>query len=469
MSHRVILLEFNELTPTLLDRFLAEGQLQNFKRFYDESAIYVTDAEASGKLLNPWVQWVTVHTGLAADEHGLTELDEGHLLEQPRVWDLASRAGRKVFVCGSMNVSHDPDLNGFVIPDPWSTSVKPYPERYGFEDFYRFVQTQVQEHTNESTTFDSTDYARFLKFMLAHGMSAHTVSSIVKQLASERVAGGGRWKRAVILDKLQFDVFRAIFKKHRPDFSTFFLNSTAHLQHAYWRNMNPEPFHLKPNPEEQSEYEGAVLYGYKEMDKILGRVMDLAGEDVTVVLATALGQQPYLTLEESGGKHFYRPREFSALTSFAGISAHHECRPVMSEQFRIHFETEEDASAAVAILKALTIDERPVMEVRKDGERSVFAGCTIFDVIPPDAILNNGRGEKASFFELFYAAATIKSGMHHPDGALWVRTPERSHSVSRQRVSLRAVAPTLMTLLGLEPAQFMTAAPLLPAGEALPR
>ena len=44
------------------------------------------------------------------------------------------------------------------------------------------------------------------------------------QLAEER-SGTARWKRAVLLDKLQFDVFAWYYRKIRPDFATFFLNS----------------------------------------------------------------------------------------------------------------------------------------------------------------------------------------------------------------------------------------------------
>jgi hypothetical protein len=457
---RVILLEFNELTPSLLEGFFEKGLLPNFRKFYDESSVFVTDAEETGKLLNPWVQWVTVHSGLSAAEHGLKSLNEGHLLEQPRVWDLASRAGMRAFVCGSMNVAHDPDLNGIVLPDPWSTTVEPYPKGQGLEDFYRFVQMQVQEHTNDSVPLSKSDYARFLKFMVAHGMSAFTVSSIVKQLTSERVSGGGKWKRAVILDKLQFDVFRSMFKKHRPHFSTFFLNSTAHMQHAYWRHMDPEPFKLKPKEEERDEYGGAVRYGYEEMDRLLGRIMDLAGDDVTVVFSTALGQQPYLTLEDSGGKHFYRPRAFADLTAFLGIESPHKCAPVMSEQFRIIFESEKDADAALPALEGLRIGERQVLEVRRDGPKSIFTGCQLFDEVAEDAVMMSPSGSERPFFDIFYTPHTVKSGMHHPHGALWVRTPSRYHRVHEGTVSLRSVAPTLLELLGLTPPSFMSAAPL---------
>ena len=73
-DHRLILLEFNELTPSVLEGYFAQEKLPNFKRFYDESYVYVTDAEEEGMLLNPWIQWVTVHTGLSAAEHGITLL-----------------------------------------------------------------------------------------------------------------------------------------------------------------------------------------------------------------------------------------------------------------------------------------------------------------------------------------------------------------------------------------------------------
>src|SRR5689334_17775348 len=100
VTNRLILLEFNELTPSLLTRFMGEGHLPNFKRFFDESAVYTTDAEESGERLNPWVQWVTVHSGLSLEEHGVFRLDEGNKLPQPSVWDIISDTGRKVLVCG---------------------------------------------------------------------------------------------------------------------------------------------------------------------------------------------------------------------------------------------------------------------------------------------------------------------------------------------------------------------------------
>ncbi len=153
---RVILLEFNELTPSLMDRFIAEGHLPNFQRLYRESGVFVTDAEESQWDLEPWIQWVTVHTGLSLAQHGLHNLDESYKLKSPNVWDLLSAAGHRVWVCGSMNVKYNRPIDGWVLPDAWSSRVDPYPD--DLRRYFDFVRTSVGEHTNDKVPLSKAQY-----------------------------------------------------------------------------------------------------------------------------------------------------------------------------------------------------------------------------------------------------------------------------------------------------------------------
>ena len=61
---RLILIEFNELCPSLLDRFMERDWLPNFQRFHDLSDVYTTDAGEKPEHLEPWIQWPTVHSGM---------------------------------------------------------------------------------------------------------------------------------------------------------------------------------------------------------------------------------------------------------------------------------------------------------------------------------------------------------------------------------------------------------------------
>ena len=98
----VLLLEFNELSPTLIEQFMGEGHLPNFKRLFLESQAYVTDAQEEQEALEPWIQWVTVHTGLSYDEHGVFVLGDGPKCTKPRLWDILSQHGFTNWICGQV-------------------------------------------------------------------------------------------------------------------------------------------------------------------------------------------------------------------------------------------------------------------------------------------------------------------------------------------------------------------------------
>lgn len=205
----VILLEFNELTRSLVSRFTAEGWLPNFKRLYDESRVFTTDASEDaaedGRLLNPWVQWVTVHTGVSAAVHGVSQLGQAAKLTQKCLTELLTEAGHRVLIFGTMNVRYDERLKGCVVPDPWTTGVGPHPNE--LIPYHRFIQKTVQDHTSAQDGPSAAESLAFLRFMGTHGLSLSTVLAIARQLAAE-VTGRYRWKRVAILDRIQWDAFR---------------------------------------------------------------------------------------------------------------------------------------------------------------------------------------------------------------------------------------------------------------------
>ena len=449
----VILLEFNELCPFLMQRFIEEGKLPNFQRLYEQSEVYTSDAEEQAPFLEPWIQWVTVHSGIPYSEHQVFLLDEGYKLKSKSIWDILSDAGLRVWVCGSMNVSYNSPSSGYIMPDFWSTKITPNSSE--LLPYFRFVQKQVQEHTNDSVPLSNGDYLRFLAFMNSHGLSLDTIAAIIQQLIGEKITKRYRWQRATIADKLQFDLFCSYYQKIKPHFSSFFINSTAHFQHMYWRNMEPDKFQVKPSKKEQIQYANAILYGYQEMDKLIGKFRNLLDDKTILILATALSQQPCFTYEETGGQRLFRPRKFESLLYFAGVKSNYICSPVMAEEFHIRFENEQNATDAEQKLINLQINQRPIMRLKRNG-KDIFGGCGIFEEIPRNAILKIANSEKSiPFFNIFYKIEDMKSGMHHPDGILWIRKPSCQHSIHQDKVSLLAIAPTILELLDIPKADFM--------------
>lgn len=247
---------------------------------------------------------MTVHSGVPYSEHQIFFLDEGYKPKSKSIWDILSDAELRVWICGSMNVSYSSPLNGYIMPDFCRTKITPNSDE--LLPYFRFVQKQVQEHTNDSVSLNHTEYLRFLGFMSSHGLSINTISAIAQQLIRERITGKYRWQRATIADKLQFDIFRWYYQKIQPHFSTFFLNSTAHFQHMYWRNMEPDKFQVKPSAKEQMEYENAILFGYQEMDQIISTFLNLVDSNYSHLLAWSYTNK--VCREQIKSPNFHSPR-----------------------------------------------------------------------------------------------------------------------------------------------------------------
>jgi hypothetical protein len=433
---RALLVEFNELSPALLDRFIAAGQLPHFRAFRDSSVVYTTDAGEDAPHLEPWIQWPTVHSGIPFAEHGVFALGEGReKLTQPLLGDVLAAAGVPVGVFGSINTAYRrrPGEPGYVVPDPWDIDGVAFPR--SLQPFYETVSWAVQESSRNGLP-GAGQLARFAAFLVRNGLRPATVVAAVRQLVDERRTGGVAWRRASVLDDLSYDVFRTLNRRHGVRFATFFSNSTAHYQHYYWRDMEPELF----DEVGDGAHADAVLYGYRRMDALLGRIM--ADEpDSLLVLATALSQQPWA----ESAKRTFRPRDFDALLAFAGIGGA-VARPMMAEQFVVEPASPDAARDALRKLQALTVDGTRLLSADLDGRR-LQVGCRS-DVGREGATVAGGAGDTSrAFDELFYPIHTTRSGRHSRDGALWFRTG--AHRVVEGRVPLTDIAPTILDHFGV--------------------
>jgi hypothetical protein len=461
VSRPLLLLEFNELCPALMRQFMDQGRLPYFQRLHDRSEVFLTEAQEDPPHLEPWIQWVTVHTGLPYSEHGVFHLGDGAHMAHPGIARILSDAGFRVGVCCSMNMNyHRP--RGYLIPDPWNGRAEAYPT--SLQPFLDTVSRLVQESSQDSLG-SRREQLRFAYFLLRHGISRRTVSKILRQLCSERRDPGVRWRRAVILDSIQYDLFRHLNRRHQVDFATLFLNSTAHFQHYYWRNMCPDEFAIPPDHSDHPSLADAIPYGYQQMDEIVGRCLADFPQAV-IVLCTALSQQPW----RETTKCTYRPRQFEQLLRIAGMETLDvRVEPVMAEEFHLRFPSTEQAAAGAERLLALQLECQPLMRVEQRGA-DLFAACAIQSATSMDAPItrrplpsgstttDEGPISENKFGELFSMVHAMRSGKHHPDGMLWIGNDH--HRVHEERVPLTAVAPTILHHFGLTPPAHMTGASL---------
>jgi hypothetical protein len=446
----VIVLELNELCPPLLDRWMGEGSLPNFKRLHDSSDVYSTEADVTDPdKLEPWIQWYSIHTGLPYDQHGVYHLTDGARAEHGDIWRAVIAAGRTACSFASMNVRPFAAPGSLFVGDPWTENGDAHPPELNV--YNRFVGHNVREYSNRDQGLTAADYAGFLRFLLTHGLSAGTAWRTVRQLADEKLRDPHlSYRRVAILDALQFDVFAHYYRAMRPNLATFFVNSVAHLQHSYWRYMEPEAFQARPDDAERGRYGDAIKFGYEAMDWLIGRFLKLADRSgATLVFQTALSQQPFLKYEAKGGQRFFRLRDVAAFLREAGV-IYRDVDPTMTHQFMASFDSEAERAEAERRLSCFEYEDgrKLIDSPLHETPGALYFGAQVPNRGGLDALVHDratGRTLPAS--ELVYELDGTKSGCHHPVGALWIR--RGTHRRHEGLVSILDTFPTLLDLLGI--------------------
>lgn len=450
MTNRPILsLELNELCASLLERWMADGSLPNFRRLHGQSHVFETQADThSPEELEPWIQWYSIHTGLAFDQHKVFRLTDGRSAPHSDIWQAVAAAGPGVMNFASMNARPFAQPGSLYVGDPWSEQGDAYPPELNI--YNRFVGHNVREYSNADNRLSASDYAAFLRFALTHGLSPATMLRITSQLAGEKLGKTGSHARVAILDALQYDVFAHYYRRIKPRFASFFANSVAHLQHSYWRHMDPDAFTVKPGEDERARYASAIRDGYVAMDAMVGRFIDLAAKhDALIVFQTALSQQPFARYEHQGGQHFLRLRDHKGFLAACGITSR-SADPTMTHQYMLRFDSKADRAAAKARLEAFRLaDGYQVFATRDDGdEDALYFGCQIsWQIDAETAMTDTATGKAMTIGSLLYAMEGVKSGCHHPSGSLWIATGE--HVKHGQPVSILDIYPTMLDLMGL--------------------
>jgi hypothetical protein len=425
---------------------MEQGKLPNFSALHYSSQVFTSMADVSEPdSLEPWIQWYSIHTGLPYDEHRVFYLTDGPKAEHSDISRCLAGLGKSVMNCGSMNARALAGTGVFHLPDPWCNNESAWPTEI---EVFKTVMAKLVQESTRGVVLAVNEWLPFMTFLLRHGLAADTVRAVLTQLGSERLSQADvKWRPVALADRLQFDLFRHYYRRMRPDFATFFINSTAHRQHAYWRHMDPDAFPFRPAKQEIESYGDAVLFGYRSMDALLRRFFALAEADTTIILCSALSQQPFLKREGRGGQHFYRLRDISHFLQLLDI-APRMVEPVMTHQYLLRFADRAGAERALAVLRQLKLGEETVFGARLTGT-DIHFGCQIYDRLEGNREIGGvpGRNERTYFFDLLYVIVAIKSARHHPEGVLWVHTGE--HAIHSGPASILDIAPTIYDLMGV--------------------
>ena len=469
-NHKVLLLELNEITWSIADRLIAEGKMPNLARMKREGAWGAPEALEKPPHLDPWITWVTVHTGVERGVHGATVLEQDQAtFGAKRSWEYAVEGGKSVGVFGSIGAFPPKKVPGFMVPGPFAPASDTYPAYIAPVQALNRKYTQVH-HKNvaQDTPFAM---AKLGVELLRLGLRPSTCIKIATQFAGEKLGKADHWRRVMLQPELNFDFFRALYRRYQPDFATWHTNHAAHFMHHYWRAWDDSSFPTKAGEEERRKFGGAVEAGYTLVDDLLGRFMALCDDDTVLVVASSMGQKPYFNVQFPDGKVCVKFKDVNQVLAIVGASGITGVAPAMDPQWNVRVPDAAERARVKERLSNIRLEggvTPRAMHVEETGEILTVSPAGLAKLGPqvryffPDC--PGAKLEGYAFDELFREyGETHKEGMHDPRGMLLLLGPGISRGVEIKDASNLDIAPTLLALMGLPIPEVMTGRPLLEA------
>jgi hypothetical protein len=403
VTKRLVLIELNEINFDIVEKYLVQhpSKFANLRRLLSFKQC-TTYAEDEYHLIEPWIQWASVHTGKSYNEHEIFRLGDIVNTSEVQFFELIESKGYKVGAVSPMNASNRLQKASYFIADPWTSA----PSSGNF--LVRALQDAISQTVNDnsegrltlkSATALILGFIRFARFR-----------NLPRFLSLALTSLGKPWRKALFLDLLLSDIHLSLFKSSNTNFSTLFLNGGAHIQHHYLFNSSVLPEHKGKNP---TWYVGAEFDPFQEMlkcyDAIIGNYLDIVENGAELVVATGLSQVPY-----DSTKYYYRLRchtDFLALIGCYPIAI----EPRMTRDFLIEFSSSLDAEKALKRLSSVKVNDELIFGEIDNRGNSLFVTLNYPHEISLDLEFEVDGVSKGRLLPHVVFVA-IKNGMHQSKG-----------------------------------------------------
>ena len=397
---QLIFIELNEINFDAVESYLVKGeQLPGFKYIIDKEPL-TTNSESEYDLLEPWIQWPSVHTGKTFDKHKVFRLGDIVNAHEEQYFEKIEKAGFSVGAVSPMNAVNKLNNPAYFLPDPWTKTLS------DGTFFSRSITGAIAQAVNDNSQAKLTFKTIFNLGLAFIGLVNPRRWAFMAIYALKAI--GKPWRKALFLDMLLYEIHKTLFRRKNPNFSTLFLNAGAHIQHHYFFNSL---FVTSPELKNPVWYIGKDEDPFLEMLKVYDEMLTdlLEFPNTEIIVATGLSQKPYEQL-----KFYYRLKNHVSFLEKVGVEFI-DVVPRMTRDFLVSFDTEEQAlKAEQQLSKILVNNEVKLFEEIDNRGKDIFVVLTYPSEIT-DKTMITYSGKELQLGDLVTFVA-IKNGEHQSKG-----------------------------------------------------
>ena len=400
----MLLIELNEFNADLLKEVARRNALHNLSAMlsWPHTRTWTNDEYDSG-FLEPWVQWVSVHTGLTSAQHRIKNLGDVPNLEKDLAWERWSRGGITSVIWGVMNGDrHGAELCEVFIPDPWTFSENAYPSAYqGLIDLPRYLAKNYLDFSKLTATRKGLRLAGTLLRQTNGGDFLDGLKVLRRGLAQ---FGASNAVFIVFFEYLSAMAFIHAVERYKPGAAIIFINMLAHVQHHYWKSLDGASC-----PQ--------IDFAAGAVDEILGKLQSRCPEIGGGRIAVMNGLSQDCTSEEEPWI-LYRPNNHAKLMEFIGVNAS-RIEPLMTYDAHVFFASSDAAQRGMQRLQSAKLEGNALFFVERDARDAckVFYRVDFHDPVSNEAQFMYGNST-ARFLDHF-SAVVQRTGKHVQKGDLF--------------------------------------------------
>ena len=398
---RLLIIELNEFNEELLLNGVKKYRLKNINKFLElksSKTISVDETEHHG--LDPWVQWVSIHTGVPHEKHKITHLADISKLVFPQIWEKIGELGLSSGIWGAMNASLNKAKGCcFFLPDPWTFTEKAIPAKLNnFLALPRFYSTNYL-----SISFRKLfrNFFKLIFFIFFQFNMTNLFKDIFFSLKCFFLIGLNSNLIFSLFDLISTRVFVDYKRKYDPNLSIIFLNCLAHAQHKVWGKD-----YLNKN----------ITVTLKVVDRILGIIFNKLSDKEALIIINGLSQK-----NVDGLKYcVYRQRDPKKFINLLSIK-YNFLEQCMTSESHVIYHSISDKEKAYCILSEATINGEKLFHVEKnkEEEKKVFLQIDYFKPIKKGTkfALN---GVHYDFYD-YFSLLGERTGSHIPNGKAYYK------------------------------------------------
>lgn len=374
MSRKLLFIELNEFNHRLMLEAVDTFHLTNVKRALAlpyQSKTVTADSYDSG-YLEPWVQWVSVHTGQPASEHKIKHLGDVRVDRKQQIWEALSDRGISSGIWSAMNATRgSAEKCRFFLPDPWTFEEKAFPREINcFLDLPRYMARNYLKPRFDVLCGALLKFAIFMCRPRAVMALLVELPRLLVYLVKYKAANFVTYSFAEYLSVIRFLDY---WEESKPEFASVFLNLIAHAQHYYWEDV----------PLAQND---RLKFTFIYLDKILGTVFRRIGTDTDLLIANGLTQ---MNTTKEPAWILYRQKDHKVFLARIGITDVN-VEACMTHDAHLFFKDKAVRDEALRLLRSVKIDEKKFFYVEEypDEPLKLFYMIEFTDVVDSNTTLS---------------------------------------------------------------------------------